>query len=277
MVGLSRGVTLSRDAPEKWTQAPVRCERRLHTLPPTEMFTRARMLGVVILAAMLSIGAVVPTIGADWYASDADSYAALDRDLEEVRQALGISGMAAAVVSNQQLMLASGFGLADVEREIEADSHTPFGLASVTKPIASVLVMQLVADGLIDLDTLVSAYDVVLPEGEGVTVRHLLTHTSEGTPGAVHEYNGNRYGYLGGVIEGATGRTFSDLLGERVLLPLEMMDIAVNPFNAWAGVSEAGLEDFQRALGIGGRVRTSPVRPRGWLPGPCASRSSRSA
>jgi CubicO group peptidase (beta-lactamase class C family) len=159
--------------------------------------------------------------------------------------------MAAAVVQDGQLIWSAGFGYADVENEIEATPNTPFGLASVTKPIAATLIMQLEEEGAIDLDATVADYGIDLPAGDGVTVRHLLTHTSEGTPGTVHRYNGNRYAYLGGVIEKATGRTFSDLLGERVLNPLGMMDTALNPINSWGGVSGAGLEDFRRALGWG--------------------------
>ena len=183
--------------------------------------------------------------------TDDAGFTALAADLEGVRTALGIPGMAAAVVGNGELAWSAGFGFADVENQIEATAHTPFGLASVTKPIAAAVVMQLVEAGLIDLDALVSDYGVDMPSSDGVTVRHLLTHTSEGTPGAVHNYNGNRYGYLGGVIEGATGRTFSDLLGEQVLVPLGMTDTAMNPLNSWGGTSLEGLEEFGRTLGWG--------------------------
>lgn len=159
--------------------------------------------------------------------------------------------MAAAVVSEGEEVWSAGFGFADVGEQIAASPNTPFGLASVTKPIAATLVMQLVEAGTLDLDALVSSYGVDMPSSEGVTVRHLLTHTSEGTPGSVHNYNGDRYGYLGGVIESATGRTFSDLLGEKVLGPLGMTDTAVNPLNYWGGTSLEGLEEFGRALGWG--------------------------
>lgn len=174
----------------------------------------------------------------------------LEADLEDVRAPLGIPGMAAAVVQGGQLIWSAGFGFADVENGVAATPNTPFGLASVTKPMAATLVMQLVEEGLIDLDGLVSSYGVDLPDGDGVTVRHLITHTSEGTPGTVHEYNGNRYGYLAGVIEGASGRSFSDLLGKRVLRPLGMADTALNPVSSWNGAS-AGSEEFRRTLGWG--------------------------
>jgi CubicO group peptidase (beta-lactamase class C family) len=54
------------------------------------------------------------------------------------------SGMSAAVVQDQELIWASGFGYVDVENQIAAGPDTPYGLASVTKPVAAVLIMQLV-------------------------------------------------------------------------------------------------------------------------------------
>ncbi len=171
--------------------------------------------------------------------------------LETMRQALGIPGMAAAVVSEGKVVFAQGFGYADLESETAAGPSTPFGLASVTKPIAATLIMSLVEDGMIDLDAPVAGYGVTIVGDQGITVRHLLTHTSEGEPGTRHEYNGDRYGLLGGVIEGATGRTFAELLSERILLPVGMGDTALNPLNNWGGMTSSGLQDLARVLGWG--------------------------
>jgi CubicO group peptidase (beta-lactamase class C family) len=62
----------------------------------------------------------------------------------------------------------------------------------------------------------------------------------------VHNYNGNRYGYLGGVIEGAMGYSIAQLLAERVLLPLEMENTALNPINRWGSPALTGISDFVR-------------------------------
>lgn len=180
-----------------------------------------------------------------------DAYADFALSLETVRQSLKIPGMSAAVVQDQQLIWARGFGYADVEKGVAAAEDTPYGLASVTKPIAATLIMQLVEEGVVDLDAPVSEYGVQI-EAEGVvTVRHLLTHTSEGIPGTSHNYNGNRYGLLGGVIEGATGQSFADLLSERLLLPLEMKNSALNPINSWGSVTETSWEQFKSTFGLG--------------------------
>lgn len=205
------------------------------------------LIWILLLGLIVSLTALGPASAS----VESDRATGLETDLEYVREALGIPGMAAAVVADGRLIWSAGFGFADMENQIAADPHTPFGLASVTKPIAATLVMQLVEEGVIDLDALISSYGVDLPDGDGVTVRHLLNHTSEGIPGTVHNYNGNRYAYLGGVIQGATGRSFSDLLGERILVPLEMTDTALNPMSSWEGSSTVGFEEFGRTLGWG--------------------------
>ena len=179
-------------------------------------------------------------------------------DMESVRSALGLPGMAAAVVAEGKLIWAEGFGFADIEGEIEVTPHTPFGLASVTKPIGATLVMQIAEEGLVDLDAPLADYGVSMPDSDGVTVRHLLNHTSEGTPGAVHDYNGDRYGYLGGVMEAATGKSFADLLGERFIIPLGMTDTAVNPLDSWSGVAVGGMEGLGLVLGWGDAVANFP-------------------
>ena len=75
----------------------------------------------------------------------------------------------------------------------------------MTKPVAAVLIKQLVEEGLIDLDTPVSQYSVDLV-GDVVTIQHLMPPTPEGVPGTTHNYNGSCYGHLGGGIESVTGK-----------------------------------------------------------------------
>src|SRR5262249_7827946 len=60
-------------------------------------------------------------------------------------------------------------------------------------------------------------------------VRHLLSHTSSGTPGTVFRYDGNPYGRLTTVIEKATGRPFSIELTERVIRRLDLKRTGPNP------------------------------------------------
>jgi CubicO group peptidase (beta-lactamase class C family) len=160
--------------------------------------------------------------------ADAEVFAQFEEELEYLRQALKIPGMSAAIVQDQELVWAKGFGYADLENQVEATPDTPYLLASVTKPIAATLLMQLVEEGVLDLEDPVSDYGVEL-EGQGVIqVYHLLTHTSEGVPGTHHNYSGHRYGFLTQVAEAATGQSFTELLSERILEPLDMSNSGPN-------------------------------------------------
>lgn len=184
-------------------------------------------------------------------------------ELDALRVQLQIPGMSAAIVEDGQLAWARGFGLASVEDGLVATSTTPFHLASLTKPFAATVLMQLVDEGLVDLDDPVSDYGVSLPGSAVVRVRHLLTHTSEGVPGANYQYNGNRFGELDQVIESASGRTVAELLVERILEPLHLDDTAPNPKKqnafAFTGLNRAS---FLSRMAAGYEVVGSEVRPR---------------
>ncbi len=164
------------------------------------------------------------------------SLAGFEAELEALRQEMKIPGMSAAIVKDGELVWARGLGFADVEKQVPATPDTPYELASVTKPLAAVAIMQLVQDGKLSLDDPVSRYGVSLPEGDAVLVRHLLSHTSEGSPGSRYQYNGNRYGLLSQVVLAATGRSLQDWLYERVLSPPGMGNTAPGPPSTCAGL-----------------------------------------
>jgi CubicO group peptidase (beta-lactamase class C family) len=147
-----------------------------------------------------------------------------------------IPGMSAAVVKEGQLVWAHGLGYADLENHVTAAPATPYHLASVTKTFAAVIIMQLVQEGKLSLDDPVTRYGVNLPEGDKVLVRHLMSHTSEGTPGQRYQYNGARYGLLSQVVLAATGRSLQEWVYERILQPLGMENTAPSPPAACAGL-----------------------------------------
>ena len=147
--------------------------------------------------------------------------------LESLRETLRIPGISAAVVKDGELIWAQGFGMANLEDGIEATAETPYGLASVTKPFAAVLLMRKVEAGELDLDAPISEFGVDLGN-EAITIRHLLSHTSEGVPGSHYQYSGNRYSYLTTVIERLYGSSYRQLLRREILGPLGMDNTALN-------------------------------------------------
>ena len=146
-----------------------------------------------------------------------------------MRQRYRVPGMSAALVADDRVVWTRGFGHADVASGTPATPDTVYHLASLTKPCAAVVLLQLVEAGRLDLDAPVSQYGVALESPGVVRVRHLLTHTSEGVPGERYHYNGSRFALLDRVIAGVTGTSFATELGQRILEPLGLYDTAPNP------------------------------------------------
>jgi len=157
-------------------------------------------------------------------AAGEEALARFEQALEVLRIQYKIPGLAAAVVKNQQVIWEQGFGYADLEGRIPATPDTPFRVASVTKVFSSTLLMQCVERGVLNLDEPIARYTRAIPE-PGVTVRHVLTHTSASTPpGDRFSYDGNRFLALTFVVESCTGRPFREALARSILHPLKMWD-----------------------------------------------------
>jgi len=92
-----------------------------------------------------------------------------------------IPGATVAVVQDGRLLLAKGYGYADLENRVPVDpERTLFRVGSVSKLFTWTAVMQLVEQGRLDLDADVNEYlDFEIPAtfAEPITMRHLMSHT----------------------------------------------------------------------------------------------------
>ena len=91
-------------------------------------------------------------------------------------------GAAVCVIENGEVAESKGFGFKEVGGG-KVDANTMFAGASISKPVAAVLALQLVEQGIVDLDAPINRYldGWKLPENEftrsvPVTLRHLLSH-----------------------------------------------------------------------------------------------------
>jgi len=145
-----------------------------------------------------------------------------------------------------------------VGERIAATTSTIYDMASISKLFCSIVVVQLVEQGLLSLDAPVASY---LPEfavagKAGVTVRMLLTHTSGFTswiplyseypdrvtrvagvlahplddrPGTTYRYSDLNLITLGAVAEALTGKPLDVLVSDQITTPLGMVDTGYNP------------------------------------------------
>jgi CubicO group peptidase (beta-lactamase class C family) len=91
----------------------------------------------------------------------------------------GEPGLAVLVRRDGATVLAEGHGVRDLRGRQPIDARTGFRLASVTKQMTAAAVMLLVRDGRLRYDdTLTRALPGFPAYGSGITIRHLLTHTS---------------------------------------------------------------------------------------------------
>lgn len=95
-----------------------------------------------------------------------------------------MTGLSLALIDDQRIVWAEGFGYADRAHDIPATPETLYRAGSITKLFTATAVMQLVERGLLDLDKPVKTYlpefsfKTRFPDAPAITIRHLLTHHS---------------------------------------------------------------------------------------------------
>jgi CubicO group peptidase (beta-lactamase class C family) len=203
-----------------------------------------------VLAALAGL---VVASGHGAAAQSSPRLAAVDRFLREEVRRQRIPGISVAVVRGDRVLLARGYGYANVELRVPATDSTVYQSGSLGKQFTAALVLQLADSGRLGLDDPIRRY---FPEGparwDSVTVRHLLTHTS-GIPdytdsvvdlrrdytedelvrvaadlpplfraGDKWSYSNTGYVLLGILVHRVTGRFYGELLGEWIFGPLGM-------------------------------------------------------
>ncbi|ANZ43368.1 serine hydrolase [Lentzea guizhouensis] len=189
----------------------------------------------------------------------------LQRNLPELVARNGVPGAAAAVLVGDEVAEAAA-GVLNKNTGVETTTDSLFQIGSITKVWTTTLAMQLVDEGLVDLDAPVRTY---LPEfriadeqaAGQITVRQLMNHTSgfEGdlftdtgrgddcvekyvatlhdtpqlfAPGEMFSYNNAGYTVLGRVVEAVRGKAYDDCLREHLFAPLGLTRAAADAYEA---------------------------------------------
>lgn len=128
----------------------------------------------------LSLTAGLPLL---LFSSPAAARSGIDRSVDShLRKKMvqgRIAGLELAVIRNGKLDRTASYGYANLDFNIPVTPHTVFNVASITKAITGIAVMQLVETGKLNLDEPIATYLPDLPpRWRTVTARQLLSHTS---------------------------------------------------------------------------------------------------
>ncbi len=184
--------------------------------------------------------------------------AQLTEKLEEQRQELHVPGFALAVVQGGEVVYSRGFGVMDLETQASVTEETLFAIGSTTKAFTASLVGMLVDEGKMSWDDEATKYlpyfqlDIDAEDDAAVTIRDLLAHRTgftrmgllwagghasseevlrtavQAEPWSAFRdgffYNNVTFLAAGMAAAEAAGKSWDDLLRERILRPLGMRD-----------------------------------------------------
>ncbi len=174
-----------------------------------------------------------------------------------------VTGLSLALIDDQRVVWAEGFGYADQAHNVPATPETLYRAGSITKLLTATAIMQLVERGLIDLDQPVKTY---LPEfsfktrfhdAPPITIRHLLTHHSGlprdmlrgmwagnpqpyatvladlqerfvlHPPNSIFSYSNLGMTILGQVIERVSGESYATYVSHAIFAPIGMTTASI--------------------------------------------------
>ncbi|WP_217183351.1 serine hydrolase [Streptomyces sp. AC495_CC817] len=189
----------------------------------------------------------------------------LERELPRLLDAHSVPAASVGVYFEGETAVHAA-GVLSARTRVEADTESVFQIGSITKVWTATLVMQLVDEGLLDLDDPVRVH---LPEfsvaDEGasarITVRQLLSHTAGFSgddavdtgrgddavqklmphlvscrqlfsPGEMFSYNNAGYSVLGRIVEVLRGMPYNAALRQHLIVPLGLRDVAPTAYEA---------------------------------------------
>jgi len=184
----------------------------------------------------------------------------LERKIDEcVQPYLDAGGFSGAILAAKdgRVLLCKGYGMANYELSSPNTPKTKFHIASVSKTFTAAAVLLLEEEGRLSVSDPLAKFIPDYPQGERITIHHLLTHTSgipnvndfpdygrwsrfphgleeivgwfksrplEFAPGERYAYSNSNYNLLALIIEKVSGEGYGDFLERHIFDPLEMKD-----------------------------------------------------
>ncbi len=165
----------------------------------------------------------------------AQDRAAVEAELDRLRRDLGIPALSAAVVEGGTTVWVRHLGFKAASGEA-----IRYSIASLTKPFAAALAMQLVERGALTLDG--PAGD----SGASRSIRQLLTHTSTHPPGQRFIYSSELFRMLQPALQKGAGQPLASALASHVFRPSGLRRTVAPPRTTPSTGVESTVEDLAR-------------------------------
>lgn len=265
----------------------------MNTISPKPVLLALSCIGLLALSSCRTADSRENIAPLEGYAEVAAELRSL---IEHEMADKGLPAVSIALVDDQQVVWAQGFGFADAAQQRPATAATVYRVGSVSKLFTDIGIMQLVEKGDIDLDAPVSRYlpdfQPTNPFGTPITLRQLMAHRaglvreppaghyfdSTGTtlaetvaglngiplvyaPETRTKYSNAGIAVVGYVLEKTQGKPFAAYLQEAVLAPLGMTHSSFAPQpDLRARLAEAQMWSYD------GRTFPAPVFELGMAP-----------
>jgi CubicO group peptidase (beta-lactamase class C family) len=174
----------------------VRRKRSFEEMLMDALMNRRGLMKWILSASLGSLVAAKLPAGEATFHGEADGFK-FEPVRKRIQQTIArgdATGVAVAVVQGGTIVWQEGFGWSNRGAGLRVTPHTPFSLASLTKPFTATTLMTLVAEGKLSLDDAANRYlaesRIIATNGnaEAVTVRMLGAHVS-GLPGMYESYD----------------------------------------------------------------------------------------
>ena len=216
-----------------------------------------------------------------------------DKIAEDILQKTGVPSASLAVVRDGKIVYLHAYGYADLESKLEAQPSMRYSIGSISKQFTASAILLLQQQGKLSIDDPVAKWVPGLTDGDKVTIRELLSHTSgyqdywpqdyvmpemlqpttaqyivddwakiplDFQPGTKWQYSNTNYVIAGMIVEKAAGMPLLDFLKEKVFGPLGMKSITNTDLQKLPPTDPTGYMRY--ALGP---LHPAPKEGKGWM------------
>ncbi|HEY3813500.1 MAG TPA: serine hydrolase domain-containing protein [Caulobacteraceae bacterium] len=249
------------------------------------------MLRIAFAAAVLLSAALsTPVLAADLSPAD---QAAVDKAVSGVLARTGVPSASIAIVKDGRVAYVKAYGEGRLDPATPANPEMRYGIGSISKQFTATAMLMLVDEGKLSLDDPVGKYVPRLTDGDKVTIRQILSHTSgyrdywpqdyvmeemlhpttadhildkwartplDFKPGAEWQYSNTGYTIAGLIVEKVSGEPLMQFLSERIFTPLHMTGATEDDTKPLSPTDAQGYTRY--ALGP---LHPAPKEAPGWL------------